>query len=387
MKPLNRTRQLAGISLLLTAGVLILIFRPSPLVVDSAFVRRGPLQVTLDAEGVTRVVDRFAVAAPVPGKLLRIRFAEGDSVKKGLPVAAIMPPELNSREHEEAHARAGSARAALQEVLSRQRQVSVTLGQAALRSARYRALYREGAVSKEAFELAQNEAAVLEKERQAAAAAVEAARYNLSALLASIDRSVSGKAVSVLSPVDGRILRIHEKSERVVPAGTPLFDIGDPERIEIVIDVLSSDAVRVKPGNTVLVEDWGGEVPLRGMVRTVEPAAFTRISALGIEEKRVNIITVLAGREPGLGDNFRVQSKIVIWEAENVLKVPTGSLFRGKGEWNVFVIEGGRAKVRKVVIGMRGAYDAEVLGGLKDGDHVVVHPTNELQNGMRVRVP
>jgi HlyD family secretion protein len=304
-----------------------------------------------------------------------------------MAVAYLLPPELNTREFEEARARAGSARAALQEALSRERQVSVSLRQAALRSTRYQNLFREGAVSKESWELARNEADVLGKEKQAASAAAEAARYNLAAAVAQTDRAVSDKSVSVISPVDGRILRVLEKSERVVPAGTHLVDIGDPDKIELVIDVLSSDAVRVKPGNRVLVEDWGGDRALSGVVRTVEPAAFTKISALGIEEKRVNIIAVLDEDEPLLGDNFRIQASIVLAESGNVLKVPVSSLFRGRDAWNAFVIDGGRAKQRRVSLGMRGTYEAEVLEGLREGDRVVVHPTNELQDGMRVRVP
>lgn len=235
------------------------------------------------------------------------------------------------------------------------------------------------------YELAENEAQTLRKERDAARSGVEAARYNLGALQALVDRQVAGQPVKVLSPVDGRVLRIHEQSERVVSAGSPLVDIGDPSAIEIVIDLLSSDAIRVKPGNRVVIMDWGGERELQGVVKTVDPAAFTKTSALGIEEKRVNIVALLSRNEPLLGDNFRVQASIVLREASAVLQVPVSSLFRGKEGWHLFVLEDGRAVDRAVRIGMRGTLQAQVLAGVREGQKVVVHPANELRDGMSVK--
>jgi len=195
---------------------------------------------------------------------------------------------------------------------------------------------------------------------------------------------ISGKAVRVVSPAEGRVLLIHEKSERLINAGSPLLDIGDPSAIEIVIDVLSSDATKVRPGNRVVIRDWGGEKELQGVVKTIDPAAFTKTSALGIEEKRVNIVAVLKEYAPLLGDNFRVQAKIVLREAGNVLQVPVSSLFRGRDDWHLFVIENGRAVERSVKIGMRGTYQAEVLSGVRAGQRVVVHPANELKDGIFV---
>ena len=383
---LSKTQRIAGISVAVAALILFFVFRPSPLPVDSGVVRRGPLQVTLEGEGVTRVNDRFVIAAPVSGKLVRVELEEGDSVRKGSVIASLLPPQLDSREYREASARSGAARAALDEAIARQRRVALTLAQAERRFVRYRNLYGEGAVSKEAYELAENEAQTLRKEAQAARSGVEAARYNFGALQAIIDQQVAGKPVNVLSPVDGRVLRIHEQSERVVSAGSPLVDIGDPSAIEIVIDVLSSDAIKVNPGNRVVIMDWGGDRELQGVVKTVGPAAFTKTSALGIEEKRVNIVAVLSRNEPLLGDNFRVQASIVLREAADVLQVPVSSLFRGKEGWHLFVIEDGRAVDKSVTVGMRGTLQAQVLEGVKIGQRVVVHPTNELKNGMSVKV-
>jgi len=382
----SKTQRIAGLSVAAVALILFFVFKPSPLPVDSGVVRRGPLQITLDAEGFTRVNDRFVIAAPVTGKLMRIPLEEGDSIRKGQMVTSVLPPELNAREFSEASARAQSSKAVVDETNARQRRVMLSLAQAELRSGRYRKLYTEGAISKESFEIAENEAGVLKKEAEAARSSVNGARYTFESLQSQIDRKISAKPVSVVAPLDGRVLLIHEKSERVVIAGTPLIDIGDPSAIEIVIDVLSSDAIRVQPGNRVIIRDWGGEKELHGVVKTISPAAFTKTSSLGIEEKRVNIVAVLQKYEPLLGDNFRIQAKIVLREADNVLQVPVSSLFRGKDDWHLFVIDDGKAVEKIVKIGMRGTFQAEVLAGVKEGQKVIVHPTNELTNGMSVKM-
>jgi len=386
MKPLSRTQIITVAGLLFGALLLFLLLRPAPIPVDAGRVSRGPLQVLLEAEGVTRVVERYTVSSPVSGRLLRSRLEEGDPVQPGTVLASILPPELNSREYREATALAASAHAALGEAEARRRQVEINLAQARLRAVRYDNLYREGAVSRESWETARNEAGVLDRNRQAAASAVASASYQYDAANAKVDRRLAGRPVEVAAPAAGKVLRVFEKSERTVAAGTPLFDIGDPGSIEIVIDVLSSDAVAVRPGQKVMIEGWGGKGVLRASVSRIEPAAFTKVSALGIEEKRVNIVAHLEKPEPGLGDNFRVQATIVLQEASRVLRVPVSSLFRSRDGWGLFVIEGGRAAERRITTGMRGVYEAEVLGGLRDGESVVLHPANELRDGMRVSV-
>jgi len=383
---LSKTQRLVGFSVAMAAVILFFVMRPSPLPVDSGAVKRGPLQVTLDGEGVTRVNDRFVLAAPVTGKLVRIVFEEGDVVRKGSVVASVLPAELDTRAYSEASSRVGSARASLDEAVARQRRVQLSLEQTEHRLARYQNLYREGAVPKESYELAETEVQVAKKEADQAHSGVKAARFNLAALQAAVDRQVGGKAFTVLSPIDGRVLKIHEKSERLISAGAPLVDIGDPSAIELVVDVLSSDAIMVKQGSRVLITNWGGDKQLQGVVKTVVPAAFNKVSALGIEEKRVNIVAVLGTNEPLLGDNFRVQASIVLREARSVLQVPVSSLFRGKNGWHLFVIENGTAVDRSVTLGMRGTWQAEVLAGVSEGQLVVVHPSNELKEGMAVQV-
>lgn len=385
MKPWTRTRRIAVVSSIALSMLLLLVLRPAPLPVDTGRASYGPLEVSLEDEGITRVIDRFIVSSPVSGRVLRSRFVEGDSVRAGMTLASVLPPGQNAREFREATSLAGSASATVQEALARERQVGVQLAQARLKALRYDNLWREGAVSKESRELAAEEAAVLEKQLLAASASLRSARLQASAAEARIDRGMDGKAVELPAPVDGRVLRILEKDEKAVQAGTPLVEIGNPHLLEVVIDVLSSDAVKVKPGNPVFVEDWGGDGVLRGAVRRIEPAAFTKTSALGIEEKRVNVIAMLEKPEPRLGDNFRVQARIVTLRSERVLRVPVSTLFRGDGGWALFVVEGGRAKIRKVKTGMRGADFVEVLSGISDGAQVIVHPPNELKEGMRVK--
>lgn len=383
---LTRIQRIAAVAITFACIVLFLVLRPAPLQVDSDTVTKGPLQVVLEGEGVTRVNQRYVISAPVSGSLVRITLQEGDRVRKGSSAASILPSSLDARDFREASARAGSGRAGLAEAIAKEKGLLLDLEQAKRRAGRYKNLYGEGAVSKESYEIARKEAGVLQKEAEAARSGVAAARYGYEALESRVDSRLMSKAVHALSPVDGKILRVHEKSERVVNAGTPLLDIGDPSSLEIVIDLLSSDAVRVRPGCRVIVTDWGGPSDVDAFVKTVEPAAFTKISALGIEEKRVNIIAAMKHYEPLMGDNFRVQAKIVLEEKASVLQVPVSSLFRGKSAWEVFVIEKGRAVRRPVVTGMRGIWRAEITRGLSSGDRVVVHPTNDLQDGMRVKI-
>jgi HlyD family secretion protein len=195
-----------------------------------------------------------------------------------------------------------------------------------------------------------------------------------------------GKSVALRPPVRCRVLRILEKSERVVPFGTPIIVLSNPNKIEIVVDVLSADAVKVKPGAPVIIESWGGPAPLRARVRTVEPYGFTKVSALGIEEQRANVIADFVDSPAGLGDGYRVDARIVIWESSSVLKVPASALFRVGQVWNVFTIESGRARLLPVEVGHRNASEAEILNGLREGAQVILHPANDLKEGARVIV-
>lgn len=382
----SKTQRIAVISGLVVAGILVFVMKPSPLQVDAESVRSGELIITLDGEGTTRVRDGFTVASPVNGRVERIALDEGDLLQKNSVVARVTPPPLNSREYEEAEARSRSAEAVFEAARAGERQVKVDLDQAARKYKRYRNLYQKGAVAAETFEDVKTAWQVLQKQHQAAVLNVESALYDLKAARSLVGQSGEGNTIAVLAPDSGRVLRVFEKSERVVSAGAPLVEMGNPRDIEVVIDVLSSDAVRVEPGMKVLIEEWGGDTVLSGTVSTVEPAAFTKISALGIEEKRVNIVVDLDEPESRLGDNYRVQAKIILWQGDDILQVPVSSIFRGEEGWNVFVIKGGKAVRQPLKIRKRGTYYAEVAGGLEKGDEVVIHPTNDLEDGMRVKV-
>ena len=191
--------------------------------------------------------------------------------------------------------------------------------------------------------------------------------------------------IDVRSPVAGHVLRVHEESERIVAAGTPLLEVGDPGDIEVVVDVLSADAVRIRPGAPVAIEDWGGEQPLEARVRLVEPSGFTKVSALGVEEQRVNVVADFVDGPGALGDGYRVEARVVVWEAPDVVRVPGSALFRRGDAWHVFVVERGTARLRRVEVGHRGSFEAELLAGLEPGERVVLHPSDRVQDGVRVR--
>ena len=379
-----------------------LVLRPAPQRVDVARATLGPLQVTVDEEGETRVRERFVVAAPTTGRLLRMALDEGDRVEAGQLVARIEPVPLDPRDRASAEARLQAAQANKSAAEAR-----VALARAALEQARRNAgradrLREAGTLSQEAYEAVQLEATRARQDSEAARFAADAADHEVEAARAALIAS-SGRApaeapapdggngscapnpcVLVHAPVSGSVLRIHEESERTVVAGTPLLSLGDPGALEIVVDVLSTDAVQVRPGALVLVEDWGGDGALRARVRRIEPSAFTKISALGVEEQRVNVIADLLDESPGLGDGFRVEARIVTWQADQALQVPASALFRRGDAWVVFVVEGGVARVREVGVGPRSRTAVEIRDGLREGDTVVLHPGDRLHDGVRV---
>jgi HlyD family secretion protein len=255
---------------------------------------------------------------------------------------------------------------------------------------RFEELYKKDIIPRIQFEEAQTKEAALAhdvqaaKERVTAAAGeVKAAEAGLISLGASLKER--GNAIPVRAPVDGRILRIVEKSEGVVAAGTPVVILSNTNKIEIVADLLSTDAVKVQPGAQVFVENWGGEGPLLARVRTVEPFGFTKVSALGIEEQRVNVIADFIDPLSGLGDGYRVDVRIVIWESTDVLKVPSSALFRVGDAWDVFTVEGNVARSRRVDVGHRNALEAEIRNGLDVGQKVILHPSNDIKEGVVVK--
>ena len=236
-------------------------------------------------------------------------------------------------------------------------------------------------LARDAEKLRSEELEAVKLKAQAAAFEVKAIRAGLLALQ---DEKGEPQIISVRSPVAGRVLKVMEKNEQVVAPGTPLLVLGNPSQLEVVIDLLTTEAVKVKPGHTVLLENWGGDQPLKASVRLVEPWGFTKVSALGVEEKRVNVIADFVDPPTSLGDGFRVEARIIVWKGEEVLKIPASALFRVGQGWAIFVNQEGRAKRREVGVGRQGAFEVEIKKGLKEGEEVIIHPSNQIKDGLRI---
>ncbi len=382
------TRRQAGYGALAAVVVALLAWWawPSPRLVETARAARGPVQVTVEDDGETRAIDRYGVAAPVAGRLLRVDLREGDPVRAGQVVATIAPLPLSAADRDMLEAKLASAQALGREADERVRRAEADAAQATRERERAADLVARRFVSEQSLE----QAVVTEKTRLAdlraarsralsAAADAEAARAALAAVRAR------APTVGVVSPVTGRVLQVLEKSERVVAPGAVIVNVGDPRALEIVVDLLSSDAVRVRPGMRMLVTGWGGAEAVEAVVRKVEPAAFRKVSALGVEEQRVNVVADFRAVPPGLGDAYRIDARIVLAEKADALRVPVGALFRRDGRWTVFVVDGGRLAARGVEVGLLGARHAEVVAGLSENEEVVLYPGNDLAEGERVR--
>ena len=389
---LLNTRILIGLAAL--AALLAIALWPRPAAVDAATVSRGPLVVTVDEEGVTRVRERFIVSSPVAGRVLRIELDPGDVVKRGQPVALVRAeaaPLLDERARAEAEAAVESARAALGRARAEEQRARAAVTQLHRELARVRDLAEKRVVSAQELDAHEAESKVAEESVNAATFAVKAAVFDLQraeARLMPTTTPTHGRVVSVSSPVAGVVLKRIRESESMVPAGDPLLEIGDPMRLEIVADLLSTDAVRVKPASRVIIEQWGGDDTLDGRVRRIEPAGFTKISALGVEEQRVNVIVDFKDAAAAcalLGDAYRVEVRIVVWEGRDVVKVPTSALFRDGRQWAVYRVVEGRAKRTPVEVGHQTGQDAEIVRGVSAGDRVIVHPGDTLRHGARVR--
>jgi HlyD family secretion protein len=372
-------------------GAIVWGFVPGSVPVEVTAVQRGPLQVTSDEDAETRARDRYTVSAPVAGRISRIELHEGDAVRPGQAVVQLWPIPLSAREREEHLARVAAAEALVREAEERVRHAATDYEQAKRERQRVDRLVRDGLIAPQVAEQSQVMEATSANELEAArfrARSAQADAQAARAALLAVDGARGGASavIPVRSPVKGKVLRIPDKSERVVAPGAPLLIVGDPNHLEVAIDLLSTEAVKVKAGMPVLLDGWGGERALRARVRVVEPLAFTKVSALGVEEQRVNVIADFVDPPGALGDAFRVEARVVLWSGEDILKVPVSSLFRRSESWNVFVVERGRARRRDVEIGHRGALEVEIAKGLNVGEPVIRHPSNDIDEGRRVRV-
>ncbi|HUF20664.1 MAG TPA: HlyD family efflux transporter periplasmic adaptor subunit [Burkholderiales bacterium] len=378
-------------------ALLALGFRPAPLLVDAEQVARGHLEVTIEDEGRTRVVDRYQISAPIAAQTRRITLEVGDAVAAGDVLAtldAVAAPALDMRSMQSARAQVAAASAMLASAREEVKAAEAAAGFARNESVRLDRLGKDGVVPKNMVEQAQTEARRADAALASARFRVRTAEYELAAARTALahaggqDAGVSG-VLQLRSPVPGRVLRRHFESTRVVQPGEPILDIGDPARLEAEIDVLSSDAVRIAPGMRVWLERWGSADPLEGVVKRIEPTGFTKISALGVEEQRVWVIVDIVSppeQWSRLGDGYRVNARFVLWESDDVLKVPTSSLFRNGAGWAAFVEEDGRVRLCAVQIGQRGTLYSEVTAGLAAGETVIAHPDRDLADGRRVRL-
>lgn len=381
------------------AGVIVLImviygFMPSPAVVDTSKAMRGKMQVVVTEEGKTRVKDKFIISAPVTGFMRRISLEVGDAVKKGQIVAELEPVRstaLDPRSYAAAEAAVSSASSSLKFAEENARAAKADEEYAKANLERIKKLYDESFASKAHLEQAQNEAKRREAYRLAADASVKASAAELERAKTAVRYTGAGggKIVHIASPISGRVLKIHRKSESALNVGEPLLDIGNPQVLEVRIETLSSDAVKIKQGMTVLFDRWGGDRAIHGKVRIVEPAGFTKVSSLGVEEQRVLVIADIENNDPSalsLGDEYRVEARFIIWEKDNVLQIPSGALFRDGGEWAVFSVQNGRARLKKVSIGQRNGLTSEITSGLSEGDTVIVHPNDAVKDGKAVKI-
>jgi len=395
-----------SVGLLLVAG-LVWAFLPRPVPVDLAVASRGRLTVTIDEEGVTRVRDVYVLSAPVTGRTRRIDLEVGDRVVAGETVAAaiepIDPELLDVRTEREARAAVQAAEAARERAAAELERAEAELAYARADLRRQQRLMDEGVTSERELDTAQRQYRTARAAVGTARAALQEAAFELDRARArlappgetgaadeSVPPGVGGSdsaSIPVRPSVTGRVLRVLHESAGVVQAGTPLLEIGDPAELEIVVDLLSADAVKVAAGDPVIVEEWGGEGTLRGRVRRVEPYGFTEISALGIEEQRVNVVVDLVDpREEWqrLGHGYRVEARIVVWERDDVLKIPLSALFRRGDAWAVFAVEEGLARLRPVERGRHTGLEVEIRSGLGEGDLVVRYPSNQVSDGVRV---
>ena len=372
-------------------------FWPAALLVESATVRRAPLSVTVEEEGITRVKDRFVISAPVAGYLQRITLEVGDAVQQGQTLAVmepLRPDVLDVRSRALAEAKVAAARASVSGAEQQARAARAEADYARNDHARKKQLQGQALVSREELEQASTRSRHAAAELRSAEFSVEVARFELEAAQTALQYSVSGNAagapetVALKAPITSRVLQIHHESEGVVATGEPLMEIGDPAALEIAVDVLSADAVRIQPGTAVQLLRWGGPKPLDAVVRTVEPTGFTRISALGVEEQRVWVIADLVSPRSEwtqLGDGYRVEADFLLWHADEVLQVPASALFRVGDEWAVFVVAEGKARQHTVSVGRSSGLAMQLLDGLQPGQQVILHPDDRIEEGVRVK--
>jgi len=383
-RPWRRRSIVALVVLLVVAGIAWLL-RPKSLVVETAVAAARPMRVTVDADALTRVNAHFTVTAPLSGLVQRLSLHEGDLVRAGSIVAVMSTAPTHPEERVAAAARLDAARAGERQAAARLTQASAALAQTERDARRTRELAAAGALPDRDVETAALNTASRRADLDAARAQSRVAAAELVQARAALNAaSQSGTETTVRAPTSGVVLRVPERSARVVIAGTPLLEIGDPATLEVAADVLSSDAASIRAAQPVELRGWGG-APLRGTVRLVEPSARTRVSALGVEEQRLTVVIDLIDAPVTLGDGYRLDASIVVWQRDKVLAVPASALPRVGERWSLYVTRGGRATRRDVRVGHVGGGLAEITDGLQAGETVVVFPPDAIRDGARVK--
>lgn len=375
------------------AGAIAYGFMPKPVPSEFANVVRGHIRVTIDEEGMTRVKDRFTVTVPLTGAVSRIELKAGDNVGEGALITTLKPSEpalLDARAEREAQAGIKAAEAGLSRAESDVRAAKSELDLAEKELTRARDLFKGRHVSREQVDIAETRTEAAEAALASATFARQAAQFHVEMAQATLISSNEGAelaAIEIRSPVAGRVLKVYREHEGMAAPGEMLVEIGNPESLEVVVDLLSRDAVRVSPGMEVVIERWGGDEPLAGKVRVIEPSGFTKVSALGVEEQRVNVvIDFTSAREAwrALGDRYRVEARVITVTRPNVIKVPNSAIFNTTEGPAVFLVQAGRARVKRIETGRRTGIESEILEGLKEGDTVVIHPGDDIEDGTAV---
>jgi len=377
-------RLLPWLGLLLLVGLITAGLWPRAVPVESTRVVVGTLRSSVNEEGKTRIRHRYVVSAPVSGQLRRIPFKSGAELQSTQTVVAVIDPVapalLDARSRALAEARRDTAVAQLERARAAHKFAASELR-------RNEKLSQEKTVSPQELEQVQWREASASREAAAAEASLRQAEAEL--LEFSGGTNSTRAPVELRAPVCGRVLKVFEESARPVTAGMPLMEVGDPTDLEVTIEVLSRDGAMIRPGTPVELEQWGGAEPLKAKVRFVEPAAFTKVSALGVEEQRVNVVADLLAplrERAGVGDNFRVEARIITWESPRTLKAPSGALFRRGDQWHTYLIENGRAHLRAIKVGRSSGVETEILEGLKEGDEVILYPGDRIKEDLRVKV-
>lgn len=380
-----------GLVALIASGL-----KPQPVEVELGVIARGPLTVHVVEEGKTRVRNRYVVSAPVAGQMRRLKLKAGDEVKAGETVITSIEPSISPLLDPRAKAQA-EARVQMTEAARMQAEQALEMARTAAQFAktnweRVNKVENKGTVSETDRDNAERDSEMRTREVHTSEFAVKVAAYEFeqakAALMQLQSPSPSGAVIEVRSPVSGRVLKLIQESSTVVAPGTSIVEVGDPADIEIEAEILSRDAVTIKAGAPVSIEQWGGEQPLQGRVRLVEPAAFTKVSALGVEEQRVIVLSDLVDptkNAQALGDRYRVEVKVAIWQNANVLLVPAGALFREGNQWKTFLFDNGKARQVTLEVGHSDGRMTEVLSGLKEGDQVLLHPPDTVKDGAQVR--